>query len=169
MVDRKIILMILLLQDTKGDTNIENRLIVTVWKEEGGMTWERSIKTYTWPYVKRIASGNLLYDTGNSKPGLCDSLGGWNGEGGGREVWEGWDIYIPMTYSCWCIVIHHNIVKQLSSNWKKFFKKHKNILHPLSSTAPSHWVNDCACSSHVYLTWLLIYESDRYPLFFMAI
>ena len=38
MVARKIILMILLLQDSKGDTNIENRLMVTVGKEEGGMT-----------------------------------------------------------------------------------------------------------------------------------
>ena len=74
MVARKIILMILLLQDSKRDTNIENRLMVTMGKEEGEMTWENSIKTYTWPYVKKIGSGNLLYDTGNPKPGPCDSL-----------------------------------------------------------------------------------------------
>ena len=38
MVARKIILMILLLQDSKRDTNIENRLMVTMGKEEGEMT-----------------------------------------------------------------------------------------------------------------------------------
>jgi hypothetical protein len=38
MVARKIILIILLLKDSKGVTNIENRLMVTVGKEEGGMT-----------------------------------------------------------------------------------------------------------------------------------
>ena len=45
MVARKIILMILLLQDRERDTNIENRFLVTVGKEEGGMTWESRIKT----------------------------------------------------------------------------------------------------------------------------
>ena len=179
--------------------------MVTMGKEEGEMTWENSIKTYTWPYVKKIGSGNLLYDTGNPKPGPCDSLllllllsrfshirlcatpetaahqaspslgfsrqEHWSGlpfpslmhesekwsrsvvpntsrphglqptrllrrwdflgkstgvgchwgmEWGGRweAGWEGRGICIPMTNSCWCIVVHHNIVKQLSSNWK---------------------------------------------------
>ena len=34
------------------------------------------------------------------KQGLCDSLEGWDGEGGGREVWEGGD----MVY-LWLILI----------------------------------------------------------------
>ena len=31
---------------------------------------------------------------------LCDSLEGWDGVGGGREVQEGADILMPMTDSC---------------------------------------------------------------------
>ena len=32
--------------------------------------------------------------------GLCINLEGWDGEGNGREVQEGGDIYIPMADSC---------------------------------------------------------------------
>ena len=31
---------------------------------------------------------------------FCDDLEGWNGEGGGREVQNGGDVYIPVTGSC---------------------------------------------------------------------
>ena len=31
---------------------------------------------------------------------LCDSLEGWDGVGGGREVQEGGDVCIPMADSC---------------------------------------------------------------------
>ena len=34
------------------------------------------------------------------KPGLCNKLEGWNGEGDGREFQEGRDICIPMGHSC---------------------------------------------------------------------
>ena len=27
---------------------------------------------------------------------LCDNLEGWDGEGDGREVWEGGDLGVPM-------------------------------------------------------------------------
>ena len=56
--------------------------------------------TDTLPYVKLIASGNLLYDMGIPKSVLCDNLEGWDGEGGEREVQEGGDIGIPMADSC---------------------------------------------------------------------
>ena len=46
------------------------------------------------PYVKYMASENLLYDTGNPKLVLYDHLAGWDGEGGGKEVQEGGDICI---------------------------------------------------------------------------
>ena len=39
-------------QGGKVDTDIKNRLRVTVQEGEGGMTWENSIETYTLPYVK---------------------------------------------------------------------------------------------------------------------
>ena len=34
------------------------------------------------------------------KQGLCDNLERWDGEGDGREVWEGEDMVIPMADSC---------------------------------------------------------------------
>ena len=36
---------------------------------EGGTNGEGSMKLYTLTYVKQIASGNLLYDSGNSNQG----------------------------------------------------------------------------------------------------
>ena len=33
------------LQGSKGDTDIKNRLLDTVWEGEGGMIWENSIET----------------------------------------------------------------------------------------------------------------------------
>ena len=54
--------------------------------EERVRYMERVTWNLTLPYVKRIASGNLQYDTKNLKPVLCDNLEGWDGERGGREV-----------------------------------------------------------------------------------
>lgn len=34
------------------------------------------------------------------KPGLCNNLELWDGEGGGRDVQEGGDIGIPTADSC---------------------------------------------------------------------
>ena len=53
---------------------------------ESGMNGESSMETYTLPYVKQIANGNLLYDVGSSNQVLCDNLEGWEGVGGKREV-----------------------------------------------------------------------------------
>ena len=36
---------------------------------ESGANWESSMEAYTLPYVKQIASGNVLYDAGSS--GWC--------------------------------------------------------------------------------------------------
>ena len=44
---------------------IQNRLVDTVGDGESRMNKERSTDTYTFPYVKQIASGNLLYDAGS--------------------------------------------------------------------------------------------------------
>ena len=60
----------------------------TAREGEGGTNGESSIETYTLPYVEYIASGNLLYNAGNSNPVLCDNQEGWDGMGGGREVHE---------------------------------------------------------------------------------
>ena len=48
------------------------------------MYGESNMETYTLPFVKQIANGSLLYDSGNSTRALQQSTGvGW----GGR--WEG--------------------------------------------------------------------------------
>ena len=54
------------LHGSNRDVDMENGLVVTVGEGEGGLNWYSSIKTYTLPYVKQIASGNLLYDAGSS-------------------------------------------------------------------------------------------------------
>ena len=40
------------------------------------MNTESSVEAYTLPYVKQIASGNLLYGVGSSDPVLYDNLEG---------------------------------------------------------------------------------------------
>ena len=65
---------------------------------EGGMIWEKSIETYTLSYVKQIASGSLLYEAGNPKPGLCDNLEWWD-----RGLQEAGDVCVSMAEPCWCM------------------------------------------------------------------
>ena len=40
----------------------------TVGEEEGGTNCESSVETCTLPFVKQIASGNLLFDARSSNP-----------------------------------------------------------------------------------------------------
>ena len=61
---------------------------------------ESSMEAYTLTYVKQIANGNLLYDTGNSNLVLCDDLEGWDEVGGGTEGPGGGDVQIPMADAC---------------------------------------------------------------------
>ena len=51
---------------SNGDEDIENKLVDTVWEGEGGTNWESIVETCTLSYVKQIASGNLLCDSGSS-------------------------------------------------------------------------------------------------------
>ena len=53
-------------------------------KEKGGKNGESSMETYTLPYVKQIASGDLLYDSGSS-----DQYSVTTWRGGMGERWEG--------------------------------------------------------------------------------
>ena len=50
---------------SKGDIELKNRLMDTVWEGEDGTNWESGIGTYTLQYVKQTASENLLYDAGS--------------------------------------------------------------------------------------------------------
>ena len=66
------------------------------------MNGESSMEACTLIYVQQTASGNLLYYAGSSDQNLVpgDNLEGWDCVGGGREVEEGKDTYIPMADSC---------------------------------------------------------------------
>ena len=87
------------MQDSKRDTDVKKRLMDSVGKGEGGMIWENSIETYILPYVKQMTSPSSMHETGHSKLVHWDNPEVRDGEGGGREVWEGthvhpWLIYV---------------------------------------------------------------------------
>ena len=53
---------------------------------EGGMIWENGIEICIISYMKRVASPDLMHDTGCLGLVHWDDPEGWNGEGGGRGV-----------------------------------------------------------------------------------
>ena len=57
------------------------------------MIWENGIETCIIPYMKRIASPRSMQDTGCLGLVNWDDPEGWNGEGGGRRVWDGEHVY----------------------------------------------------------------------------
>ena len=67
-------------------------------KKERVRCMERITWKLTLLYVKQIANGNLLYDSGNSNRGYVTTRGG--GKGDGRDDQEGGDFCIPMANSC---------------------------------------------------------------------
>ena len=82
------------MQDSKRDTDINNRLLNSVGEGEGGMIWENSTETCILSYVKQIASPGLMHETGCSGLVHWDDPEGWDGEGGGRGVQDGEHMYI---------------------------------------------------------------------------
>ena len=60
------------MKSNRGDTDIENRFVDTVGEGKGKMDRDISFEIYTLPYGKQIASGNLVYNAGNSNLVLCD-------------------------------------------------------------------------------------------------
>ena len=59
---------------------------------EGRTNRENRIDTYTLPWIKQIASGNLLYSTGSSTP--CSVMIQRSGMGGEGERFKREEIYI---------------------------------------------------------------------------
>ena len=81
------------MRDSKRDTDIQNSLLDSVGKEEGGMIWENGIETCILSYVKRIASPGWINDTGCLGLVHQDDPEGWYGEGQGRGVQDGEHVY----------------------------------------------------------------------------
>ena len=81
------------MQDSKRDTEVQNRLLDSVGEVEGGMIWENGIETCILSYVKQIASPSSIYQTGCSGLVHWDDPEGWDGERGGRGVQDGENTY----------------------------------------------------------------------------
>ena len=81
------------MRDSERDTDVLNGPLNSVGEGEGRMIWENGIETCKLSHVKRIASPGLMHDTGCSGLVHWDDPEGWDGEGGGRGVQDGEDIY----------------------------------------------------------------------------
>ena len=73
------------MQNRKSDTDVQNRLLDSVGKGEGGMFRENSTETSILSRVKQIANPGWMHET--SAQGWC--TGKTQREGMGREVGEG--------------------------------------------------------------------------------
>ena len=102
---------------------------------EGGMIWEKGIKTCILLYVKRIASPGSMHE-------------GWDGGGGGKGVRDEEHMYTHGWFMSMYGKNHYNTVKELASN--KINKlKSGEYRHPFS--VPSLRKKTCLSLLHVML------------------
>ena len=80
---------------------------------EGGMIWQNSTETCIWSYVKQISSPDSMHETGRSGPVHWDDPEGWDGEGGGRGVWDGEHMFTCGGFMSMYGKNHHNVVISL--------------------------------------------------------
>ena len=97
--------------DSKRDTDVNNRLLDSVGEGEGGIIWENTIETWILPYVKQIASPGSMHETGCLGLVPWDDPDGWDGEGGGRGVQDGGQMYNHGWFISMYGKNHYNIVK----------------------------------------------------------
>jgi len=64
-----------------------------VGEREGRMIWDNGIETCIISYMKRVASPDLMHDTGCLGLVPWDDPEGWYGEGGVRRVQDGEHVY----------------------------------------------------------------------------
>ena len=101
------------------------------WQEEdSGTNGESSMETYMIICVKQIASGNLLYDSGNPNRGSVTTWrSGMGWEVRGRIKRDGTSllhVYLWLTHVVWQKPIKHGNYPSIKN--KYFFKKTPNIL-----------------------------------------
>ena len=70
---------------------------------KGDMIWENDIESCILSYVKRIASPDLMHDTGCSGLVHWDDPERWSGEGGGGGGFSMWNTCTPVAGSCQCM------------------------------------------------------------------
>ena len=101
-----------------GDTIKENILMDMQGREDGecGMYGDGNMETYM-TICKIDSQWEFAVCFREHKLRLCNNLERWDEEGGGREVQEGWNVYIPMAKLMLMLGRNqHNSIKQLSFN-----------------------------------------------------
>ena len=95
------------MQNRKRDTDVQNRLLDSVGKGEGGMFRENSIETSVLSCVKQITSPGWMHET--SAQAWCTGKMGWGGRWEGGSGWgthvNPWLIHVNVWQN------HYNIVK----------------------------------------------------------
>ena len=82
------------MQGSSGETDITNRLMDRLGEEgEGEMYGKSNMETYI-TICKIDSQWEFAVWLRKLKQGLCINQEGWDGEGDGREVQKGGDIYI---------------------------------------------------------------------------
>ena len=74
------------MQESKGDTEIKNRLLDCLGEGEGGMIWDNSIETCVLPHEKLIVSSGSMHETGHSGPVGRDDPEELDREGSGSGI-----------------------------------------------------------------------------------
>ena len=99
-----------IVQGSKGDTDIKNRLLDLVGEGEGGMIWKNSTETRTLPYVKWRTSASLMHPKQGTR---SQCSGTTQGDGVGREEGGGFRLGATQVY-LW--LIHADI----QQNWSQY-------------------------------------------------
>jgi len=121
-----------LFQGSKGDTDIENRLMdrLMVREEEGqDGIYEESNMEINITICKIDGQWGFTVCSGNSNLD-CNNLEVWDGERSGRDVQEGGDIYIylwPINADVWQKPTQRCKASILQLRINKFFKLKENI------------------------------------------
>ena len=90
------------MQDSRRDTDVQNRLLDSMGEGKGGMIGENSTETCILSSVKQIASPGWMHEI--SAQGWCTGM--TLRDGVGREVGDGFrmgDTCAPMADSCQCM------------------------------------------------------------------
>ena len=134
------------LQGSNGDTDKENRLLDSVGEGEGGIIWDSSIGNIYITICKIDSKWEFAVWHREPKADALWQPRGWDEKGGGRKLYKGWDICIPMIDSCWRMAetitiflsnyppIKNKIFKTIQINMIHHINKLKDKNHMIIST-----------------------------------
>ena len=88
------------MQGSTGDTDIENKLMDMRRRGEVEGVWTEQHGNMYITIRKMDSQWEFSVCLRELRPGLCNNLEGWDGEGGGRKFQEGRHMGIPTADSC---------------------------------------------------------------------